>query len=150
MRTIAAVITSLTLALTSSPAFADVCLDLGGALYVGVGFAVPYQGNCRAWNGFADICAGDVGYSSGTICTSSGGQYVNVSITTTCRTAWAGDDDVVFTDAARMPRKIGSIEPGGNRFSVLDTGAGVGANAVFNAAMVDCKEATGSGDVWVP
>lgn len=150
MRTILAIITVLTIASAPSSASADVCLDLGGVIYVGSGFAVPQQGKCRSWNGFAGICAGDVGFSSGTICTSSGGQYVNVSITTTCRTAWVGDNDVVFTDAAKMPRRIGSSEIGGNRFSVLDTGSGAGANAIFDAAIVDCKAATGSPNVWVP
>ena len=52
----------------------------GGTTFIGTGFAVPSEGNCSPWTGFAKTASTVVVTSYGTGCLSSDGKALTVAI----------------------------------------------------------------------
>jgi hypothetical protein len=112
---------------------ADLCLDLGGVIYVGKQVTIPPKGGCKTWKGVAPgLCT--LGTTTGTICRNTANNRVDVSLTTTCANA-----EGVYTDHVQLPYP--SLVGGSEDFYVLDVGSGGFANT-FSADKVTCVPST--------
>jgi hypothetical protein len=129
-----AVSAALVLGAAASAQAGDLCLDLGGVLYVGKSLSLPSKGGCKTWKGVAGLCGSGTGMSTGTICRDSQGGEVYTSIVTTC----PGEEGVAF-DHATLPYP--SLSGGTESFYVADIGFG-GFSSPFSASQVPCVPGT--------
>lgn len=52
----------------------------GGTTFIGMGFAIPAEGNCTPWSGFTKTASTVILTTSGTGCTSSDGKVMTISV----------------------------------------------------------------------
>ena len=70
----------------SSAAEANYCIAVnggfgnGGTTFIGKGFALPADGNCTSWSGFAKTASTVILTTTGTGCMSSDGKVLTVSV----------------------------------------------------------------------
>lgn len=141
---------ALVLAAEATALAADVCLNVGGFIYVGKSVKVPAKGKCSTWKGFmvsGGYCNGSSGYSSGTLCTSSDDTHTDISLVTTCMAGFL-PNNLVLTEHITLPRP--ALTGGSSREVALDAGTSPGANSSYMASIVDCETAAGAKSPSIP
>lgn len=110
----------------------------GGGTYVAQGLAIPANGTCKPWSGFMKTGTNVIGFTAGSACTSSDGQTLTASLSTT-NPSFFGTSPV--TDHIRLC--LGASCPAGVTQIAVSTyfGSSAPARVTCTAAMLQLPAA---------